>query len=1368
MLEADEDNEKKERIVLTPPRKEQQSQRSSSSTKIVMDPETEKKVSNNPSIADEDEISVLSPTSSATSLMATRSAPGEFGRPRVPSLISIDKNLDRSIGSNSFEDNALPPAVLPPQVDDSNNAMSLLFRQHHMQSQEGAPTIDQSNEAVLRVNNGQEMVQILSDSTESKQFTDLLENIAGKTVEQRQTMVLNAAGEVVGSEQRTTVVNNDLVQKMWNQKAREPPTGSHQHMNKNISSPPLAASKPKNNPAVTAPPLNNSNSIPLPDGELLSNKNVNLNNNLFVNDQLQTNHVVNNNSIVPVVNNNNSFINDNNMLNNVNNLNVNINGGNNSNIINNLGNNNGTNNMMSMNGLNNINMPLLNNNNNNYNPMMLDNGSNAMNNNLGVLPSAIINDGSLLLNNNVNNNLLNNNFMANNNVAVQPNTMMNLNNNSGMFPNTSNSITVNNMVPAYNNINAGLQQGNNITSNDLTTNNNGVVSGIVPGGTMTDMISINNNMSNNPPNNNALVLMPPVQPMATFMPVMTTSDSISTTTNLVPAVVPMVQQQQLVDHTPTMSLPVQLERQIGPTAMQMNNHCGQFNSGSGTFNNVNASQSLQNAFANVQRVNGQFMDMNGNPVWMGNLPNNSMSMDWTQNATSMNSGGLGAILQPGQQGVNISNSQFPDQAVGNNFVFSHGNPTQSQETAFTRFQDAYNVMFDQHVKQGTMTPAQFHARLGHAMQNAPGFANSTGGGPVFIPYANNNTVIPTNNINNSAIIPNSLTALATNTNNVGALGNNMLGTLVQQANNNIQAFSGDIMLNNDNMIANRIKVIDETTTTNNEEEGSSGNNHVRSWADVAGGREGIVNDNVGTTAANIIPLHNIIDDSQGVAVTNNVVFIPTDGQQVANVPTVARGSSSLSVGNTSPVFLSTSNHAAIVPPHRSSWEEISNQDQQIPSMADMNLNMPPPSHLENKTKVYAHTIPAPPGASSTFPSSSSTTMMNIPASSSSTMMNIPAAPDMVPPPPPSNDGSTPVGKGTSTMWNPNSVPFNPGSRSFEDTAEYSFYDEFDTSYTTWGGADQHGGKKGKGKKFNKNNGSYNVADQPAAMMRNPQPDANPYHYRSSSFQHPNSRVRRQILQKGRGKNNGKSNNIATMARQTNTTSNENINDVENNVNHLPSAVAVTSPYTNVILHEGEIGWHESDSLGMGRLYNDNRTFMKNMMYDDLLSTVSEAKVRRGGVHTYCVRFRNGAGTLSAADGMGFVFQDSLPIVKNIQKINSIFLNKKGYICMRNKTSIKRGSVVPRLTDLQHGDLVWMKIDLDNFTAEFTIEGEDGLMSHGGLMFKDHFSEDVDLSAGAMVCVVKRAGVQIDMLKYESNMEENSIEKLEQAMVNSVQ
>ncbi|CAD7922314.1 unnamed protein product [Amoebophrya sp. A25] len=180
-------------------------------------------------------------------------------------------------------------------------------------------------------------------------------------------------------------------------------------------------------------------------------------------------------------------------------------------------------------------------------------------------------------------------------------------------------------------------------------------------------------------------------------------------------------------------------------------------------------------------------------------------------------------------------------------------------------------------------------------------------------------------------------------------------------------------------------------------------------------------------------------------------------------------------------------------------------------------------------------------------------------------------------------------------------------------------------------------------------------------------------------------------------------------------------------------------------------WH-SEAATMG-VVDAMGQFFKNQNYAGRLSALSENQVRTGGVHRYCVSFHSdpeymaqaassnkskgstsyntankGKNTSSSntsggavgsatttnsclcnADGLGFVFSDKLPCTKNIQKINSVFLNKKGVIMVRLQDELgdKRKDETNKLhIPFEEGSVVWMQVDLDRARAIFWLGSED--------------------------------------------------------------
>ncbi|CAD7951200.1 unnamed protein product [Amoebophrya sp. A120] len=110
-----------------------------------------------------------------------------------------------------------------------------------------------------------------------------------------------------------------------------------------------------------------------------------------------------------------------------------------------------------------------------------------------------------------------------------------------------------------------------------------------------------------------------------------------------------------------------------------------------------------------------------------------------------------------------------------------------------------------------------------------------------------------------------------------------------------------------------------------------------------------------------------------------------------------------------------------------------------------------------------------------------------------------------------------------------------------------------------------------------------------------------------------------------------------------------------------------------------VAWH-AEATSMGWLDEDTMKFVKHDAFHGRLSALSENHVRQHGVHRYCVSFHQvHHKALSNADGMGFVFSSLLPCTKNIQKIKSIFLNKKGQIMIRREKELNK-CIIPLETD----------------------------------------------------------------------------------------
>jgi len=104
-----------------------------------------------------------------------------------------------------------------------------------------------------------------------------------------------------------------------------------------------------------------------------------------------------------------------------------------------------------------------------------------------------------------------------------------------------------------------------------------------------------------------------------------------------------------------------------------------------------------------------------------------------------------------------------------------------------------------------------------------------------------------------------------------------------------------------------------------------------------------------------------------------------------------------------------------------------------------------------------------------------------------------------------------------------------------------------------------------------------------------------------------------------------------------------------------------------------------------------------MVYDESL--------RCGGMHRYHYQILDGG--LGAADGAGFVF-DSQVRRNNIQRMRSVFLNRRGCICLRDHQRVQR--LGARLPQLAAGMCLTLDIDLDSLQLQFVVFGSDGFVS----------------------------------------------------------
>lgn len=139
-------------------------------------------------------------------------------------------------------------------------------------------------------------------------------------------------------------------------------------------------------------------------------------------------------------------------------------------------------------------------------------------------------------------------------------------------------------------------------------------------------------------------------------------------------------------------------------------------------------------------------------------------------------------------------------------------------------------------------------------------------------------------------------------------------------------------------------------------------------------------------------------------------------------------------------------------------------------------------------------------------------------------------------------------------------------------------------------------------------------------------------------------------------------------------------------------------------------WHASASAA-GTISEDGHIFtkfhagpqkkIKGMMLSSLC-ILFEDRLRVGGVHRY--RYTILDGSTGSADGVGFVFDNKVRRT-NIQRMRSVFLNRRGQICIRNMDHIeKTPNYLPKLS---RGSCVHLTIDLERAFAHFEMDDHRG-------------------------------------------------------------
>jgi hypothetical protein len=166
---------------------------------------------------------------------------------------------------------------------------------------------------------------------------------------------------------------------------------------------------------------------------------------------------------------------------------------------------------------------------------------------------------------------------------------------------------------------------------------------------------------------------------------------------------------------------------------------------------------------------------------------------------------------------------------------------------------------------------------------------------------------------------------------------------------------------------------------------------------------------------------------------------------------------------------------------------------------------------------------------------------------------------------------------------------------------------------------------------------------------------------------------------------------------------------------------------------GQLHHFHGEALRCGTLKKERREFTK-VSYMGRLSIISEDSVHTSGVHSYALQFTEGE--LSNADGVGFVFSPRLPCPQNIQKINSIFVNRAGRICMRANNEVTRLEVGIKPFEL--GEWIVVTVDLSACVATFAVwPNDDSCVSTATVYFGETLQKSKIMKAcGHFACVVK--------------------------------
>lgn len=141
-----------------------------------------------------------------------------------------------------------------------------------------------------------------------------------------------------------------------------------------------------------------------------------------------------------------------------------------------------------------------------------------------------------------------------------------------------------------------------------------------------------------------------------------------------------------------------------------------------------------------------------------------------------------------------------------------------------------------------------------------------------------------------------------------------------------------------------------------------------------------------------------------------------------------------------------------------------------------------------------------------------------------------------------------------------------------------------------------------------------------------------------------------------------------------------------------------------------------------------------------LTMLFEATLHNRGKRSY--RYSILQGAIGAADGAGFVFATAIKRT-NIQRMRTIFLNRHGYICVRDLGSISK--IKSGLPPLSIHSVLTLTIDLDADAAHFAMQSADG--KHGSVVIHElslQFNEPADVPRSGFFCAILTEGTTVSL------------------------